>query len=93
MKELQTILGTDIPLSTRGIVYLCIFNYEELTLKVVREILCDCSFDALNLHANIPNPESQVAMGETFDKLIINLHRLHKNMEDPVWLRELAEQL
>ena len=82
MKELQTILGTDIPLSTRGIFYACRFDGKEI--KVVGECLFDSAFDALEAYANIPNPESQVAMGATFVALIIELHKLHANMKDPV---------
>ena len=91
LKELQTILGTDIPISTRGIVYLCAYTGEELI--VGREILCDSSFNALNLYSNIPNPESQLVMGKTFDELIKNLHELHENIKDAKWLKELGNAL
>jgi len=93
MKELQTILGTDIPINTRGIVYLCRFDEASLTLDVTGEIICEKSYDALNLYANIPNPESQLAMGDTFDEFIITLHKLHKDMKNTAWLKELAETL
>jgi len=93
MKELQTILGTDIPLTTRGIVYLCYFDNLSLKLEVCNEILCDNAGEALDLYANIPNPESQLATGETFNELIINLHKLHENMKDESWLLNLANCL
>jgi len=95
MKELQTILGTDIPINTRGIVYLCHFYHmgEPPKLTVVREILCEDSFHALTLYSEIPHPPSQLVMGKTFDELIINLHKLHEDMKNPIWLNELAETL
>ena len=95
MKELQTILGKDIPINTRGIVYLCHFDFlgEMPKLTVVREILCQDAFHALTLYAEIPNPPSQLVTGKTFDELIIKLHQLHKDMVDPVWLNELSETL
>jgi len=93
MKELQTILGTEIPITTRGIVYLCQFDYQKMKLTVCREILCERAGDALNLYANIPNPESQLVMGATFDELIINLHQLHEDIKDKKWLTQLAETL
>jgi len=88
MTELQTILGTDIPITTRGIFYACYFNGD--TIIVIGEKLFDSAFEALEAYANIPNPESQMVSGETYDELIKNLHRLHKNMKDPKWLEELA---
>lgn len=93
MKELQTILGTDIPINTRGILYLCHFDYQKMKLTVCREILCDDAGHALNLYANIPNPESQLITGKTFDELIINLHQLHEDIKDEQWLKELANCL
>jgi hypothetical protein len=90
---MTTILGTEIPESTRGIVYLCNFDYKEMKLTVIKEILCESSFLALTLYAEIPNPESQLVTGESFDKLLSRLERLHKNMKDPKWLQELSECL
>lgn len=92
-KELQTILGTDIPITTRGILYLCHYDYQLNELTVLREILCESAFDALTLYSEIPNPESQLATGRTFDDLIKELHVLHKNMKDKKWLEQLSEQL
>ena len=93
MKELQTILGTDIPITTKGIVYLCELYFHPLKLTVVREILCESAFHALTLYAEIPNPPSQLVTGKTFDELITKLHQLHKDMKDPTWLNELRETL
>jgi hypothetical protein len=93
MRELQTILGTDIPLSTRGILYLCRFNPIAMTIRVVGEKLCDSGWLALELYANIPNPESQLVTGKTYDELITKLHKLHEDMKDKNWLKELYETL
>lgn len=92
-KELQTILGTEIPITTRGVLYLCHYDYKQNTLTVCRELLFDNGFNALEAYANIPNPESQLATGKTFDDLIKELHVLHKNMKDKEWLTYLSEQL
>lgn len=88
---LKTILGIEIPITTRGIVYLCKYTGKELI--VCREILCDSSFKALNLYTNIPNPESQMVSGKTFDDLIKNLIKLHKDIKDPKWLKDLGDCL
>jgi len=91
MKELQTITGIDIPVTTRGVLYLCLLTETKLIVK--NTILFENASDALNAYANIPNPESQVEMGATFDELIVNLQRLHQNMKDPKWIKELHEQI
>ena len=91
MKELQTILGADIPIETRGIIYLCEYNYSKLTLTVFNEMLFVSAFDALQAYSNIPNPESQLVDGKTFDELIINLKQLHQDMENKEWLEQLGD--
>lgn len=93
MTELQTILGKNIPLTTRGIVYLCIFDRIANTLTVAREILFDCPGTALEAYANIPNPESQIASGGTYNDLIKESHELHAKIKDPVWVKELADYI
>jgi len=92
---MKTLLGTEIPKSIRGIVYLCHFDYMPDTpkLTVMREIFCTNPADALHLYAEIPNPPSQVAMGNTYEELCAELETLHKNMKDKKWLHELSEQL
>jgi hypothetical protein len=90
---MKTLLGTILPENTRGVVYLCVFDYAKMKISVTKELICSTSFLALTLYAEIPNPESQVAMGCTFEELIIELEELHKNMENPIWLKELSEQL
>jgi hypothetical protein len=91
--SLQTILGTDIPLSTRGILYLCQYDYKNKTLTVINEALFDDAFTALNYYANIPNPESQLVQGKTYDELIERLLILHENIKNPEWLKFLGDCL
>jgi hypothetical protein len=93
MDPLKTILGTDIPLDTRGIVYLCQYDSYIPKLTVVKEILCKTTWEAIELYSNIPNPESQVVMGKTFDELILELNKLHANINNPKWVEELADYL
>jgi len=94
MKELQTKMGTDIPLNIRGIFYLCEYNHSRHPkLTVVDEALFENSFDAVNTYANTRNPESQLVTGKTYDDLISNLHILHKNMGSKKWLMDLVEYL
>jgi len=92
---MKTILGTEIPENIRGIVYLCTLEVtdHELELIVEREILCDSTFLAITLYAEIPNPESQVAIGKTKEAFEKELEILHKNMKDLVWLQQLEGQL
>ena len=90
---MKTFLGTEIPEETRGIVYLCKYNYKDKTIEVVRSLLFGCAFDALNAYANIPNPESQLAMGKDRAEFEKDLNELHANLRDPKWVEELAEYL
>jgi len=89
---MKTILGTAIPETTRGVLYLCHFNFlvDPPRLTVMREILCDSASRALELYANIPNPASQVATGRTYEKLCDELELLHSNMTKKEWLNDLA---
>lgn len=92
---MKTILGTEIPENIRGVLYLCHFNFlvDPPVLTVMREILCENAGDALMLYAEIPNPPSQLATGKSYEQLCEELERLHKNMKDKKWLKELSEQL
>jgi hypothetical protein len=92
---MKTILGNEIPKNTRGIVYLCLLDFFGKTpkLNVVREIFCEDAFLALTLYAEIPNPASQLVTGKTFEELIINLEKLHKDMKNPKWLEELTNSI
>lgn len=91
MKELQTIKGTDVPVEARGILYLCKYERSAPSITVMREGIYKSASDALNAYANIPNPESQLVTGKTYNELVSNLHILHKNMEDKEWLEELGD--
>lgn len=91
MKLAKTILGTEIPKSTRGIVYICKLNYIFLHINVIYEILCDDSYNALHYYANIRNPESQLVTGNTYEELITSLNTLHQNMKKKEWLENLIE--
>ena len=68
-------------------------HFRNMTFEVTGEVLCDDAHQALDLYANIPNPESQLVTGKTFDELITNLHQLHKDIKDPIWLMELKDTL
>lgn len=91
MEELQTISGNPIPIHIRGILYLC--ETDGFTMYVTQEHLYSDASLALVMYANIPNPASQLVLGETYDELIINLHKLHKNMKDPNWVKDLQNYL
>lgn len=90
---MKTLLGTILPLSARGVLYLCEYNRETLTLKVVREIIYGNSFHALNDFANIRNPESQVALGSSYEELCLELEKLQTNMLNPDWQKNLINYL
>lgn len=97
MKELQTYLGTDIPIETRAILYLCELNKDsstkEFELTIIRELLFNSVFEGLEAYANIPNPESQLITGKTFDELITNLHTFHRLMLKQSWLEDLYQSI
>lgn len=91
MNELKTILGKDIPTNCRGILYLCDLDYQNHTLAVFSEMLFTSQSSALNAYANIPNPESQVVMGKTFDELIKENEKLKLNIKNKNWIKQLEE--
>lgn len=88
---MKTILGTDLLKSTRGVLYLCHFN--GTTIIVITEILFTSSFMALEAYANIPNPESQLVTGKTYEEVCEELEILHANMKNRTWLNALKECL
>jgi len=90
---LKTKLGTEIPMTTRGILYLCEYKYGTPELIIHDERLYDSAYEALEAYANIPNPESQLVTGNTFNELITDLIQLHEDVENEKWLIELAEYL
>ena len=90
---MKTILGNEIPKAVKGVVYICDFDHKSLSITVVSEILCEEAGLALHLFSEIPNPESQLAMGGTHEEFCKDLERLHRNMKDKNWLKELSECL
>lgn len=91
---LITKLGTEVPLDARAILYLCeLTKRPELRLKVRAEGIFKSQSAGLEAYANIHNPESQLVLGNTFDELIKELIKLHKNMENPKWLSVLEESI
>jgi len=89
--EVKTMLGNDVLLETRAILYLC--NYRGTALDVINEAQFRSQSAALQAYASIPNPESQLVSGKDYDDLIKNLVELHNNMQDDKWLAELGEVL
>ena len=87
----KTLTGKDIPEETRGILYLCKYTGDKII--VINDLLFTNPSTALIYYAEIPNPESQVVMGGTYQQLITKLEQLHKDMQDPKWLKELGECL
>ena len=90
---MKTFLEKNIPPTTRGIVYLCDYNSKDETIKVIREVMFDNTFDALNFYANTRNPESHIATGETYDELLVEINQLNKLLRTPTYLKELKEYL
>ena len=90
---MKTILGNEIPETVKGIVYICEFDHKSLSITVVAELLCEEAGLALHLFSEIPNPESQLAMGGTHEEFCKDLECLHKRMQDKEWLKELSECL
>lgn len=88
---METLLGTGIPKTVQGLVYLCEYNYHTENITINRELFYTTQRGALEAYANIPNPESQIAKGSTHGKFLISLRKLHKNMQDPKWLKLLGE--
>ena len=87
----KTVTGIDVPVTAKGILYLC--ELKEKELIVFRTIFFNNSFDALYAYANTPNPASQLVMGETYEDLIDELDVLHQKMKDPDWITQLHEAI
>jgi hypothetical protein len=92
-REMKTYLGKEISEDTRGVLYLCKYDYQYNTMEVIYERLFKSSFEALNAYANIHNPESQLATGETIQELEVELKKLHSRLDDPEWVERLADYL
>lgn len=93
MELSKTILGNEIPESTRSIFYLCKYDYTFNTIEVIGERMYDNQQDGLETYANVRNPESQLVSGDTYEKLIAEMEQLHKSMKDEDWLIQLSECL
>lgn len=90
---MKTLLGTEIPENIRGVLYLCQFNHDKLEIKVIHELFFEKPWDALLAFAEIPNPKSQMTCGTSYNKMCSNLLKLHDNMNDKEWLKELSNCL
>jgi len=93
MDLLKTVEGKDIPIKTRGILFLCALNVQEKKIKIIKELLYDSAFDALNAYSNIHNPESQIVQAGTFQELIERKKRLLDNMKDEKWIKSLIDAI
>jgi len=83
---LKTFLGKEIPLSTRGILYIC--KLYPNRLEVIHEVFFDSAYEAIQAYANTPNPESHMASGKTFDEMIKELIILHRNLRNPEYAKD-----
>jgi hypothetical protein len=90
---MKTIFGTKLNKDVRGVLYLCDYDCETKRIKPFRELIFEDGFDALTCYAEIPNPASQLAKGETFGKFCLELMQLHRNMANDKWNENLAECL
>lgn len=82
-----TRMGIKIPENVRGILYIC--NLTEEGLDVCGESFYTSQYEALQAYGNIPNPESQVMTGKTYEELIQEVEEKHKLMDNPEWVHEL----
>jgi hypothetical protein len=88
---MKTVLGRTVPENVRGILYLCTLTKDALIVR--EELFFESAFTAINTYANIPNPESQVVTGKTYDELLDNLKILHTRIVNPEWLKMLHESI
>lgn len=90
---MKSFLGHKISENFRGVLYICEYNFQNKTILVVREMFFTSAMDALNTYSNIPNPESQLALGDSYEQLCEELNQLHDNLNNPEWVKELAGYL
>ncbi len=83
---MKTLLGTELPETTRGVFYICELHSNSIT--VIQEFISDNSFEMLEKYANTRNPESQLAIGKTWEELNDVLDALHRDMANPAWCEE-----
>ena len=90
---MKTFLGEDIPEGTMGLVYACKYNTENKTIKVLTQYFFDTPHLALQFYSEFKNPESLLAMGNTVEKFEVELTSIHRNLNNPGWVKELEEYL
>lgn len=89
---MNTITGIPIGEDIRAILYLCDFS-DRKELKVISTLQFQDSFRAINTYAEIPNPESQLIIGATYEELCKNLELQHSLMANKHWLELLNESI
>lgn len=89
---MDTITGTTIPEYIRGVLYICDFS-DRKELQVVNTILFDSVNRAIEAYCEIPNPESQLVVGNDYESLCKNLEIQHSLMKNKLWLKQLYESI
>ena len=89
----KTFLGKNIPDNALGMVYLCDYNAEDETIKVIKEIMFETGFGALDFYANTPNPESHVIIGPTRERFLKDVEQTNKLLKNKNYLKLLKESL
>lgn len=90
---MKTLLNNDIPEGTKGLVYLCDYDYSTRRLTPLRAVFFENEMDALDFYANTPNPPSQLAMTSEEHTFEEEIEILHEEMCDPEWQEQLADTL
>lgn len=91
-QKLRTFNGTVIPETTRAVLYLCDFS-DRKELKITSTICFDKVSEGTIVYSEIPNPESQLITGKTFEELSENLKRFHEMMKTEKFLENLRQSL
>ncbi len=86
-------LENPISKDTRGLLYICKFDYKHKVLDVQYAIPFTDVFTALQNYVNIPNPESQLVTGGTYEDFCTELKIVHKKITDKKWLNYLDDSL
>lgn len=88
---MKTLLNNDVNFTTRGVLYLCELKNDEL--RILNDVQFHSAAHALEAYANIRNPESQLALGSTYEELCDELMKLHERVFDPIWIEQLKESI
>lgn len=88
---MKTLLNEDILDDTLGILYICDYQYPKL--NVIKTLQFDDPSIGLHYFCEVPNPESQLAMGDTKETFEKELTELHKHMLNSEWQEKLSECL